>query len=361
MWECLPAKANFKEDDGLFRSNEERRMPWEERTLWTLREQRFERTAHALGTLRVQAMEEMDMRELTQRIEACWQDIPRKPLRTQQAAVARDAVLRAMPRQADCLSQEEHALCERLLLAEGSVCLRNAQELDAARALSLRLFVHAGVKDGRPMAVLDPYFAGALERALSREAHARVRMRLFAFQATVCAALYLAGALDDRAPQRLFTSQVLGLEEPDEEALALARHYLWASFDCEDYEDGVLLVHPALADPQAIVKNGGAHLTGFTARELLGGMQGILPQEEPYDEALKRAIGDALRPGVDLDEGVRSLRLLCKQDAPMDALEEVLDSLLMVRRTERMQSALQALHAGAVRWNGAQACASVLQ
>ena len=91
-------------------------------------------------------------------------------------------------------------------------------------------------------------------------------------------------------------------------------------------------------------------------------MQGILPQEEPLEDALKRAIDGALRPGVEMDESVQSLRLLCKQNAPVSALQEVLDSLLMVRRTERMDAALAAMHAGAVRWNGVQeSVAAVLQ
>lgn len=302
------------------------------------------------------------MRALTARIEGCWQDIPRKPLRAQQAAVAQEAVLRTIERQADCLSAQEHALCERLFAAGGRVQLGSAQELDAARALSLRLLAHVGLADGMPAAALDADFAAALEAAFSRKEHARVRMRLFTYQATVCAALYLAGVLDDRAPQRLFTAQVLGLDEPDEEALELARHYLWASFECVDYADGVLLTHPAVADPLELASRGGAQLESFTARELLGGMQGILPQEEPLEEALTRALHGALRPGVDVAESVRSLRLLCKQGAPVEALREVTDSLLMVRRTERMDAALLAMHAGAVRWNGAgEVCARVLQ
>ena len=346
----------------MFRSDEICETPWNERTLWQLRAQRFEQEVKCLQPLRARSLAQMDRQTLTARIEACWQDVARKPLRIQQAAAAQEAVLRTIERQADCLSMEEHALCERLFAAGGCAHLTHAQELDAARALSLRLLAHVGTEGGVPVAALDTDFAPALEAAFSRKEHAQMRMRLFTYQATVCAALYLAGVLDDRAPQRLFTAQVLGLSEPDEESLALARHYLWASFDCVDYEDGVLLAHPAIIHPRALARRGGAQLESFTARELLGGMQGILPQEEPLEDALKRAIDGALRPGVEMDESVQSLRLLCKQNVPVSALQEVLDSLLMVRRTERMDAALAAMHAGVVRWNGAQeSVAAVLQ
>lgn len=339
----------------MFRSNQEHQIPWGERTLSALRAQRFDRAVRQLPPLTHHSLEQMDMRALTARIEGCWQDIPRKPLRAQQASVAQAAVLRTIERQADCLSQQEHALCERLLAQGGSVRIIDAQEMDAAQALSLRLLAHVGLVGEAPMLTLDACFAPALEQAFGREAHARTRMRLFAYQATVCAALYLAGVLDDREPQRLFTVQVLGEEDADEEALQLARRYLWASFDCVDYEDGVLLVHPAVTDPHALARTG-ARLGAFTARELLGGMQGILPQEEPLEDALRRALSGALRPGTDEAECVRSLRLLCKQGAPLKALEEVLDSMLMVCRTPRMHAALGAMHAGVVRWDAPDAC-----
>ena len=356
---CMKWQGNG-EDIRLFRTDEDCKAPWSERTLEQLRAQRYEREVMRLGALETRPLSALDMRALTARIEACWQDIPRKPLRAQQAAVAQQAVLRTIERQADCLSAQEHALCERLFMAGGRAALADAQELDAARALSLRLLARVGMADGMPTVVLEADFARALEAAFSREEHARMRMRLFTCQATVCAALYLAGVLDDRAPQQLFTAQVLGLSEPDQDALELARHYLWASFDCMDYEDGVLLIHPAVANPQALTHKHGVRLEQFTTRELLGGMQGILPQEEPLEDALTRALSGALRPGVDVAESVRTLRLLCKQGAPVDALREVTDGLLMVRRTERMDAALLSMHAGAVRWNGAEEPAAAL-
>ena len=343
-----------KEDEFVFRSEDEKTLPWSERMLTQLLERRFERGVRALAPLRVRTMAEMDMRSLTARIEACWQDVERKPLRMQQVQVACEAVLRTIERQADCLGAQEHALCERMLIAGGKTCLHDVQELDAARALSLRLLAHVGLESEQPVAMLEPLFATALENAFSRPEHARIRMRLFSFAATVSAALYLAGVIDDGAPQRLFAQQVLGMGETDEEALQLARQYLWAEFDCVDYEGGVLLLHPAVTEPFKIA-SGNTQLETFTARELLGGMNGILPQEEQSEEALLRAVEGTLRPGVDAQESVRHLRLLSKQGAPIEALFEVMDTLLMVRRTPRLNAAIEALHTQAVRWCGEEA------
>lgn len=344
----------------VFHAQDEANAPWNEKTLWQLQARRFERETQRLSDLSVRTMMDMDRIALAARIEAGWQDIPKKPLRAQQAAAAREAVLRTIEMQADCLCAQEHALCERMLITGGCTRINDAQEMDAARALSLRLLAHVGLDGGQPSVALEPEFAPALEAAFSRPEHARIRMRMFSFAATVSAALYLSGVLDDAVPQRLFCAQVLGEREPDEEALALARHYLWAGFDCVDYPGGVLLVHPGVTEIAGMMP-GGEQLAQFTAQELLGGMNGILPQEEQLDEVLCRAIEDALRPGFDVQECVRGLRILCKQGAPMSALYEVLDGLLMVRRTARMDAALRAMHAGVVRWHGAVQPAVVLQ
>lgn len=338
----------------MFRSEEWHSADWTERTLYAMRERRFSERVALLSELTPQTIFHMDMRELTTRIEGCWQDIPRKPMRAQQVTAAQEVILGTIERQADCLSQEEHALIERMLILGGSARITDLQELDAAEALSLRLWADVGMLEGVPTVRLFDDVTQPLARAFARPEHTKLRMRLFSFQATLCAALYLAGVIDDRTPQMLFTQQVLCSDESDEEALQLARRFLWASFDCVDYEDGVLLVHSAVSEPHKLARGRRPQIEKFTAHELLGGMQGILPQEEPLEEALVSAIDGALRKGMDAQECAQSLRLLSKQGAPIEALREVLSSMLMVYCTPIMQTALEDMHYGVVRWDAMQ-------
>lgn len=334
----------------LFRNGDMPDAEWSERTLERAQKSRFERAVAAMRHVRRDAFEGKSAQELWRTIEQCWQAVAKKPLRAQQEQEARCAVLRALERQADCLSAGEHALVERLLILDGCVLLSDYEELCAAQALSLRLWADVGTQEGRPVCHLDDTLTGPLAAAMARPEHAGVRMRLFSFEATVSAALYIAGALDDRTPQRLFCTQVLLADERDEEAQHLAQQYLWASFDCMDYEDGVLLLHPALYDPRPVLCGLRPELGEFTAEQIVGGMQGILPEEECAQRAMARALSGALRPGEDAEECAQELRMLIKQGADIEALRAVLAGRVTVMPGGTMMRALRTMLDTVPRW-----------
>lgn len=54
-------------------------------------------------------------------------------------------VLETIDAQADCLSNEEHELVERAIILGGTAQIEDAAELEAARALSLRLWANIGL------------------------------------------------------------------------------------------------------------------------------------------------------------------------------------------------------------------------
>lgn len=318
-----------------------------------------ERTSH-LSEAHDGALTGLTAQELRCRIECGWQAVPCKPVAAQQEAVALRVVLEALPRQVDCLAICEHSLLERLLVEGGHAKLEELEELEAALALRHRLWADVGLLDGRVIARLDSRLMQPLREAMERPAHTAARMRLFSVHATISGLLYIAGALDDRAPQRLFMEQVLQADEQDEEAQHLAQKYLWAAYDCVDYPQGVLLVHPALADPLGFVA-GWERPMGtpeIDAVRLLGGMQGILPDEEPLDDALAAALRHALRPSQDVDCVVQELRLLAKQGAPLEALHHVLAPKLCVLETPTIRQAVRALWQGVPRWEGCYAQSS---
>ena len=110
-----------------------------------------------------------------------------------------------------------------------------------------------------------------------------------------------------------------------------------------------MLVHEALADPTYLIasarRRGGLMMPmqeAFCAD--------ILPEEIPLQQALERAIHGALREGCHAQDVARNLRFLCKQGAPLSALEEVLQSALIVYISPVMRSALAHMFYSLPKW-----------
>lgn len=339
----------------MFRKQTIEEPDWRAKTLSAMRAQRWAERVAGLTQVRGGALCGLTAQELRCRIECGWQAVPCKPVPAQQEEIALCVVLDALPRQVDCLSIAEHSLVERLLLEDGCSELEELEELEAAYALRHRLWADVGRDGERVKAKLDSRLTEPLRAAMARPEHAATRMRLFSVHATISGLLYVAGALDDRAPQQLFMAQVLQADPQDEEAQHLAQQYLWAAYDCMDYPEGVLLVHAGWANPLDFVAGWRARPAedAVDAALLLGGMQGILPVEEPLDATLEAQLQGALRPSHDVAFCVRELRLLAKQGAPLEALHHVLASKLCILETPAIRRALRTLWEGVPRWEGA--------
>ncbi len=137
---------------------------------------------------------------------------------------------------------------------------------------------------------------------------------------------------------------------------SLITRYLRAGFDYTQSVRGeVLLVHPGLAEPELLFRS----LSGIEVPEshltremMLGGMNGILPEEIASAEAMRGALVGAVRPEYDEAETLEDLRMMAKQGASFSEMREVLESMLCVLPTPWMLSALRQLHMQAVRWIG---------
>lgn len=143
---------------------------------------------------------------------------------------------------------------------------------------------------------------------------------------------------------------ILCVDEQDEVFSQLARRYLWASYDCMDYNGGVMLIHPALADPQSVIRGkrnlGGVLMMPSSAVCYTD----ILPEEIPLQKELECTIAGALRDGRRAEDVATTLRLLCKQGAPLSALEEVLQASLIVYVSDSMRAALSDLYIQTPKW-----------
>ena len=334
----------------MFRQEEAFVGGWQDKTIEAMQRRRFEQMVAQLPPLGSSRLENLGAGAFERRLEQCWQDVPRKPMRAQQESEVWRTVLRSIEQQADCLSQEEHALVERALILGGCAQIEDTLELEAARALSLRLWANVGMVSGKPYVELVRPIVQPVARAFAREEHEKVRRRFEAFHGFMASTLYRVGAMDDRQPQQLILREVLGVTGGSELSLQLARRYLWASYDCVDYSDGVLLVHSALAEPRHMLADG-RRRTGLLLppQSLQTGMD-ILPEEIPLQRGLELAIAGTLRDGLREADVARTIRFLCKQGAPLAAMEEVLQSSMIVYLSASMRGALADMYYMLPKW-----------
>ena len=344
----------------LFRQEEVFIGGWQEKTIEAMQRRRIEQRVAQLGPLGAARMEALTSAALTRKLEQSWQDVERKPMRAQQLTQVWQTVLSTIELQADCLSREEHELVERALILGGSAPIEDMQELDAARALSLRLWASVGLVSGRPVVELELPVLQPVARAFARAEHEQLRRQLGELESVLSGTLYRVGAMDDRQPQQLILRELFGTGARDELLIQLARRYLWASYDCVDYSGGVMLVHPALADPSGLIaagrrKNGLLLPAAMSAPASLD----ILPEEIPLQEGVERAIAGALRDGCRAGDVARNLRFLCKQGAPLCALEDVLQESLIVYVSPAMRGALSNMYYMLPKWVESAECSAL--
>ena len=334
----------------MFRQEEAFVGGWQDKTIEAMQRRRFEQMVAQLPPLGSSRLENLGAGAFERRLEQCWQDVPRKPMRAQQESEVWRTVLRSIEQQADCLSQEEHALVERALILGGCAQIEDTQELEAARALSLRLWANVGMVSGKPYVELVRPIVQPVARAFAREEHEEVRCRFEAFHGFMASTLYRVGAMDDRQPQQLILREVLGVTGGSELSLQLARRYLWASYDCVDYSDGVLLVHSALAEPRHMLADGRRRTGRLLPPQRLHTGMDILPEEIPLQRGLELAIAGTLRDGLREADVARTIRFLCKQGAPLAAMEEVLQSSMIVYLSASMRGALADMYYMLPKW-----------
>lgn len=266
---------------------------------------------------------------------------------------ARQAVTRTLADDVDCLSPHEHTLIERMLIGDGHVALETLEEIEAAYTLRMRLWCDIGIEGDEAIARLDAVLMESLPALLMRPAHLERRGRVFIFDGMLNGLLYITGYLDDRMPKTKFIQEVLGAEETPE-TLRLARNYIEASFDTYALAGCNLLIHGALADPEALAatlaEQGAFQLPELSGGQMAASMNGLLPEEMAPDEKLQRALYGALRPEYEPSDASSDLRFLAKQGAPLDTLHEIMASMLVVLPTQHMDTALVEMRHRTPRW-----------
>ena len=264
-------------------------------------------------------------------------------------------VLALLPKETRYLSPMEDDLVKRMLMNGGETYLEDWDEITAAEALISRLWCSLQIvdEDSARLCLAQELMEPVTQTMLSKE-YASTRAQLFSFDATLHSLLYLSGFLHASVPMTHFYRQAAQNADGDT-ALLIAR-YMRSAFDYTETKEGeMLLLHPGLADPEHLLKNlsqmppAEIHLT---KEMMLGGMNGILPEEVASCEAMRGALAGAVRPEYGEEEALEDLRMMAKQGAGLDEMREVLESMLCVLPTPRMMDALQQLHLQTVRWLG---------
>ena len=76
----------------------------------------------------------------------------------------------------------------------------------------------------------------------------------------------------------------------------------------------------------------------------------ILPEEIPLQRELELAISGTLRDGLREQDVARTIRFLCKQGAPLSAMEEVLQASMIVYLSASAKGALADMYYMLPKW-----------
>lgn len=270
--------------------------------------------------------------------------------------VLRGQVKKHLKREACFLSPREDELVKRMLMQGGQTVLSDWDEISAAEALISRLWCSLEIaNDETAILHLPEELILPITEAMLSSEYMRMRQLIFRFDATLHSLLYLSGFLHSAAPMEHFM-MLLQHENADQigDHRFIAR-YLRSAFDYTQGGQGdILLLHPGLADPEMLL----ASLSGIRALPeihltqdmILGGMNGMLPEEVASCESMRGALAGAVRPEYDAEEVLEDLRMMAKQGAKLSEMQEVMESMLCVLPTPRMLSALAQLHLQTVRW-----------
>lgn len=272
--------------------------------------------------------------------------------------VLRKCVMDSLSREAAFLSQREDELIKRMLMQGGKTMLNDWDEISAAEALISRLWCSLEISsDDAAFLRLADELILPMTQAMMNENYMHIRRHIFHLDATLHSLLYLSGFLHSAVPIEHFLTR-LKQEKlyHDGDEMFIVR-YLRAAFDyTQDAMGQILLLHPGLADPEFLLASfsqmKGVHEIHLTQEMILGGMNGILPEEVASCQGMRGVLNGAVRPEFDEEEALDDLRMMAKQGAKLSEMQEVLESMLCVLPTPQMQSALKQLHLQAVRWAG---------
>ena len=250
------------------------------------------------------------------------------------------------------LSPEEHDLLVRLVLFGGKLFLREWDELIPALSLVRRLWCRIENGNGLCRLLMPHQLCASALLLLAGEGHKKIRDIVEQVRENVDNSLYLMGMTQARSP--MLHLQTLLKDTYAENRPDLIERFLFSAFDCVYDEAGrLILIHPGLADPAAMLRllpAASCACGEMSAAALREASDSVGDLENPLYERMLFSVADAVRPEITPEDAVEDLIILAKQDVPYEIMKEVLSSMLVSLPTEEMLKALEDLSARIPRW-----------
>ena len=250
------------------------------------------------------------------------------------------------------LSPEEHELLVRLVLFGGKLTLHDWDELIPAASLVRRLWCRLENQNGIRVLFMPHQLCASALLLLAGDGHKKIRDAVEQVQENIDNSLYLMGLTRAEAP--LLHLQSLLKDTYAENRPDLIERFLFSAFDCVFDEAGrLILIHPGLADPTAMLRllpAAAGACSEMSAAALREASDSIGDLENPLYEQMLFSIADAVRPEITPEDAVEDLIILAKQDVSFTDMKEVLSSLLVSLPTPDMLKALEDLSTRIPRW-----------
>ena len=334
----------------------EQPLNWADHTMSIMQERKLEACATRLNAALPYGL--FDLKDDTQ-VETLWrlsydaQEHPRMAsLHT--AEGLRRQVLRDLPAEAALLSVQEQHLLERLMATGGRMPLLDLEESRPAESLVRRMWCVLEWEDDRPLLRLPEALMNPLIMLLGEARHQELREQVYRFDAMLRGLMYIGGFLHYQEPMRRLIEEVLRPARVNAtEGLVL--RFFRASYEYT-YDDAgdLVLLHPGLAQLERLIPPHRARpaVPSIDPAMLMCAVMGVLPGETEVCEQMERLLSGAVRPELTPALAVDDLRMLIKQGVDMDALTEVLGTLLTTRPTSAMMDGLRSLYLHTPRWCG---------
>lgn len=260
----------------------------------------------------------------------------------------RSRVLINLPAETALLSMHEGALLERMLDQGGTAELLGLDELYAAEFLVRRLWCYVTYNGLCPVLHLPDELLTPLLLLLGSKRFGELLDKVCAQDMLTRTNLYLRGVLP--AQELVGALEEIMKEERCDRRLIM--RFLRVSYTYVQDHGQLVLLHSALADPEPLLLQlrKGSAVAHSRTDELHSFTCDAAEHERPSVRRLQGLLRSALRPELQADEATEDLLLLAKQDAPIDAMIRVLQSMLIQHPTMEMYDALRDIHTQTPRW-----------
>ena len=250
------------------------------------------------------------------------------------------------------LSPEEHDLMVRLVLFGGKLALHDWEELIPARSLVRRLWCRTGMEDGVRVLYMPHQLCASALLLLAGDGHKKIRDIVEPVQENIDHSPSLMGMTQAAGP--MLHLQSLLKDTYAENRPDLIERMLFSAFDyIFDSEGRLILIHPGLADPDAMLGSmpaASGACQEMSSKALRDASDSIGDLESPLYEQMLSVLQGATRPEITPEDAVEDLIILAKQEVPWKDMLEVLSSLLICQPTPEMRSALKDLCDRVPRW-----------